>query len=94
MNVCDGGTISGGVTSILFTNTSNTTSYTITSCKDSNGNTMPGWPATDPVIPMASGGVNGTHTVQLSVAAISGKQYSYTPNPLCPNNLPPKIIVQ
>jgi hypothetical protein len=94
MNVCDGGSISGGVTSFLFTNPSTTTSYTITSCKDSNGNTMPGWPTTDPVVPKASGGVNGTHTVQLAVAAISGKQYTYTPSPLCPTNVPPKIIVQ
>ena len=94
MNVCDGGTVSSGITSIPFTNTSNTTAYTITSCKDANGNTMPGWPTTDPVIPKASGGVNGSYTVVLSVATISGKQYSYIPNPVCPTNTPPKIVVQ
>jgi hypothetical protein len=93
MNVCDGGTISGGVTSIPFTNTSTTTSYTITSCKDSSGNTMPGWPSTNPVIPMASGGVNGSHTVVLSVAAISGKEYTYITSPLCPQATNPKIRV-
>jgi hypothetical protein len=93
MNVCDGGTISGGVTSILFTNP-NTTSYTITSCKDANGNTMPGWPATNPVIPAAQNGVSGSHTVQLAVAAISGKSYVYTPSPSCTIGTNPTIRVQ
>lgn len=89
MNVCDGGTVSSGITVIPFTNTSTTTDYTITSCKDANGNTMPGWPTTDPVIPKAS-----SANVVLKVATISGKQYTYIPSPVCPNNTPPKIVVQ
>ena len=91
--VCSGGTVPADITSIPFSNSSTTTSYTITSCVDSQGNTMPGWPATDPVIPIASGGVNGSYTVVLAAATKSGKSYSYTPNPVCPNNTPPKIIV-
>jgi hypothetical protein len=93
MNVCDGGTITGGVTSIHFSNPNTSTSYTITSCKDSNGNTMPGWPAIDPVIPIAANGVNGSHTVQLAVAAISGKTYNYTPSPACTIGTNPQIKV-
>jgi len=93
MNVCDGGTVSPGITSIPFTNPSTTTAYTITSCKDSSGNTMPGWPATNPVIPMATGGVNGSHTVQLASSTISGKQYTYITSPACPIATNPKIIV-
>jgi hypothetical protein len=91
--VCSGGTVSANITSIPFSNSSTTTSYTITSCVDSSGNTMPGWPATDPVIPVASGGVNGTHTVVLASATKSGKSYTYTPSPACPTATPPKIIV-
>jgi hypothetical protein len=95
MNVCDGGTISGGVTSITFTNPSTTTIYTITNCvSTSNGQTMPGWPATDPAIPKAQNGVAGTHTVQLAVAAQPGNTYQYTPSPQCPQATAPKIIVQ
>ena len=93
MNVCDGGTVAANVSSIVFTNPSTTTPYTITSCKDSAGNTMPGWPATPPVVPMAQSGVNGTKTVNLGSPTISGKQYTYIPNPVCPNNTPPKIVV-
>jgi hypothetical protein len=54
---------------------------------------MPGWPATNPVIPMATGGVNGSHTVQLASSTISGKQYTYITSPACPIATNPKIIV-
>lgn len=91
--VCSGGTIPPNITAIPFTNPSTTTAYTITSCKDSQGNTMPGWPATDPVIPMASNGVNGSHTVNLASSTISGKSYTYTPSPACPSATNPKIVV-
>jgi hypothetical protein len=94
MNVCDGGSVPKNVTSIVFTNNSTTTGYTITSCTDSSGNTMPGWPTTNPYIPQAQNGLNGTHTVVLAAATISGKTYTYTPSPVCPLNTPPKIIVQ
>jgi hypothetical protein len=91
--ICSGGTVPSGITSIPFTNSSTTTAYTITSCVDSQGKTMPGWPATDPVIPIAAGGINGSHTVDLASSTISGKSYTYTPSPACPIATPPKIIV-
>ncbi len=48
MDVCDGGTINSGSTSITFTN-NKTSSCTITSC------TLAGWPTTDPVVPAKQG---------------------------------------
>jgi hypothetical protein len=92
MNVCDGGTVQPNITSIHFSNP-NPSTFTIISCKDSQGNTMPGWPAIDPVVPAAQNGVNGSKTVYLSVATISGNTYTYIPNPVCPNNTAPKIVV-
>jgi hypothetical protein len=92
--VCSGGTINGGVTSITFTNNNPNTCYTITSCKSQNGQTMPGWPATPPVIPEAQNGVDGNYVVQLAVAAVSGNTYTYTTDPICPALTNPKIRVQ
>jgi hypothetical protein len=91
--VCSGGTVPANVTTVPFTNASTTTAYTITSCKDSSGNTMPGWPGTDPVVPMATGGSNGSHNVTLAANTISGKSYSYVTSPVCVTGTPPKIIV-
>jgi hypothetical protein len=85
--VCGGGNVPANVSSITFTNSSSTT-YTITSCKDSSGNTMPGWPATDPQIP--SGGA----TVQLSANTISNQTYTYVTSPACPTANNPTIHVQ
>jgi hypothetical protein len=87
--ICSGGDVSAGAGSITFTNGS-TTTYEITSCKDSSGNTMPGWPTTNPQIPPSG------KTVQLSVVTASNKTYTYTTSPACPggkrNN--PTIHVQ
>jgi hypothetical protein len=95
MDVCSGGTISGGVTSIEFTNSNPDQSFTITNCvSTSNGQPMPGWPATDPVVLKAKAGVPGSHVVRLSVAAISGNTYEYTPSPTCPQANNPQIKVQ
>lgn len=89
MQVCDGGTIQGGVTSITFTNSSTTVAYTINTPKStSNGSNMPGWPATAPVIAKAS-----TTVVQLAVSAQSGNTYEYTTTPACPIATNPKIVV-
>jgi hypothetical protein len=76
--ICSGGEVSANAGSIAFTNTS-TTTYAITSCVDSSGNTMPGWPATDPQIPA------GGATVQLSVVTKANNTYTYTTSPVCPN---------
>jgi hypothetical protein len=86
--ICSGGDVDANVGSITFTNTPPTVTYTITSCKDSNGNTMPGWPTTDPQIP--SGGA----TVQLKVVTQANKTYTYITSPACPNQNNPTIHVQ
>jgi hypothetical protein len=69
MDVCEGGTIPGGATSITFTN-NHSEPCTITGCK------MPGWPPTNPVIPAASNGVPGRLVVQLPLAVPPGS-YTY-----------------
>jgi hypothetical protein len=86
MDVCAGGTIGAGATSITFTN-NHTKKCTITSCD------MPGWPTTDPVIPKREGGVAGTQVVSLGVAAVAGNTYTYTPD-CCDQGTPPQIKVQ
>lgn len=92
--VCSGGTISAGGNSITFTNSNSNTSYTITSCKSSNGVNMPGWPTnSNPVVPAAQNGVNGSVTVVLATAAVVGT-YTYITNPLCPSATNPVIHVQ
>ncbi len=93
MDVCSGGTINAGATSITFTNNNSNTSYTITSCTGSNGQTMPGWPPNPPPVPAAQNGKAGSCIVVLTVAAVRG-DYTYTPSPVCPLNTPPKIKVQ
>ena len=86
MDVCAGGTINAGATSITFTN-HHTVKCTITSCN------MPGWPTTDPVIPKQENGVAGTQVVIITVPAVAGNTYNYTPN-CCDQGTPPQIKVQ
>jgi hypothetical protein len=85
MDICGGGTVNAGVTSISFTN-HHDVQCTITSCD------MPGWPTTDPVIPKKEGSTPGTGTVQLSQPATVGS-YTYTPD-CCPQGGAPVIKVQ
>jgi hypothetical protein len=86
MDVCAGGTISAGATSITFTN-HHDEECTITSCD------MPGWPTTDPVIPKKKDGVAGTQVVDLTEPAVAGNTYDYTPD-CCDEETPPQIRVQ
>jgi hypothetical protein len=94
--VCDGGFLSGGSTTITFTNSSTTTAYTInTPTSVPGGQNMQGWPVNQPqTVPQAQNGVNGGKTVTLTVAAQSGKTYQYTTTPVCPQQANPKIVVQ
>ncbi len=85
MDICAGGTVSVGTTSISFTN--NHQQCTITSC------TMPGWPTTAPVIPGKQGSTPGTGTVQLSIPAAAGGPYTYTPD-CCKKETNPTIKVE
>ena len=85
MDVCAGGTISAGATSITFTN-HHTSSCTISGCN------MPGWPTTDPVVPGKQGSTSGTLVVNLSTPAVVGN-YPYAPN-CCDQATPPAIKVQ
>ena len=85
MDVCDGGTINSGSTSVSFTN-NKTQACTITSC------TLAGWPTTDPVVPAKQGTTPGSLVVQLSVAAQVGT-YTYTPN-CCAKRTNPTIKVE
>ena len=85
MDVCAGGTISVGSTSITFTN-DHTVKCTITSCD------MPGWPTTAPVIPKRQGGTAGRAVVNLNPPATAGC-YTYTPD-CCGPETNPTIKVQ
>lgn len=85
MDICAGGTIDAGATSITFTNNHNQ-QCTITSCN------MPGWPTQPPVIPARSGSTPGTGVVNLSTPAQIGT-YNYTPN-CCDELTAPQIKVQ
>ncbi len=80
MDICAGGTISIGATSISFTN-NHDEDCTITSC------TMAGWPTTAPVITHKQ-----TQSVPLSTPATKG-DYTYTPN-CCKKRTDPTIKVQ
>jgi len=80
MDICAGGTVSVGATSISFTNNHNE-NCTITSC------TIAGWPTTDPVIAAKT-----TQSVPLSTPATAG-DYTYTPN-CCTKRTDPIIKVQ
>src|SRR4051812_27609377 len=62
MDVCAGGTIGAGATSIEFIN-HHTEDCTITYCN------MPGWPTTNQIVPKKVGSVPGKLTVQLSTPA-------------------------
>lgn len=84
MDVCKGGTIGPGATSITFTN-DHSEPCTITGCN------MPGWPANNPVVPAEQNGVPGTLTIQLAASVRSGT-YPYQAS-CCPESHP-KIIVQ
>jgi len=86
MDICAGGTVSIGATSISFTN-DHPEQCTITSCD------MPGWPTTDPIIPGRQGSTPGTGTVQLSTPAVAGGPYTYTPG-CCKKRTAPVIRVQ
>jgi hypothetical protein len=86
--ICSGGDVDANMGSITFTNDPPTVTYTITSCVDSSGNTMPGWPTTDPQIQSGGG------TVQLSVLTKANTTYTYTTSPQCPNANNPTIHVQ
>jgi hypothetical protein len=85
MDVCGGGTISVGATSITFENHHDQT-CTLADC------TMSGWPTTDPVVPAKNGATPGTLTVQLSSSAVAG-DYTYTPS-CCNKRGAPVIKVQ
>lgn len=85
MDVCAGGTINAGATSITFTN-HHSEDCTITSCD------MPGWPTTDPVIPRKQGSTPGSQIVELSTPATPGT-YDYTPT-CCDEETGPQIKVQ
>jgi len=85
--VCTGGTAPNGASSVTFTNAL-PEEVTITSC------TMPGWPHTEPEVPAALNGVNGTKTVQLDELTRTGT-YEYTTDPVCNNmGTNPEIKVQ
>jgi hypothetical protein len=89
--VCSGGPIDAGDTVVYFSNGSATVTYTITSCTDSNGNPMPGWPAPPaplPAVPPAT----PTYPVPLNPAATVGTYY-YETSPPC-QGAAPKIIIQ
>jgi hypothetical protein len=85
MDVCAGGTINAGATSITFTN-HHPEDCTITGCD------MPGWPTTDPVIPGKQGSTPGSLAVDLSTPATQGT-YDYTPD-CCDEETGPQIKVQ
>ena len=83
MDVCKGGTVSAGSTSIRLTN-NHPEPCAITGCE------MPGWPA-NLVVPAEQNGVPGTLTVQLAARVAPGT-YPYQAS-CCPESHP-KIIVQ
>jgi hypothetical protein len=85
MDLCGGGTIAVGATSVTFSN-SHPEPCTITS------STMPGWPTTPPVIPAKQGSNNGIGIVPISIPARAG-DYTYTPN-CCKKRMNPVIKVQ
>jgi hypothetical protein len=85
MDICAGGKVSIGATSITFTN-DHPKDCTITSCD------MPGWPTTDPVILKRKGGTPGSGVVYLNPPATKGT-YTYTPD-CCGDETPPTIKVQ
>lgn len=84
MDVCEGGTVRTGGTSITFTS-HHPVPCTITGCK------MPGWPAKKPAVPAEHNGVSGTLTVQLAAIVPPGT-YPYQAS--CCTESHPVIKVQ
>ena len=80
IDVCKGGTVPAGATSITFVNY-HPEPCTISGCK------MPGWPPANPVIPAEQNGVPGKLTIQLAARlAVPGK-YPYLAS-CCPGAHP------
>lgn len=93
--VCSGGPVTAGSGTIDFVNDDPNNSFTINTPTDAAGNQMPGWPSPprpNPVVPAAKNGVNGFQTVALLINAVTG-DYNYSTSPVCPQGIPPKIIV-
>jgi hypothetical protein len=88
MNVCAGGSISVGATSIIFTN-HHPVECKITSCD------LPGFPPIPPdvVVPAKVGSHPGTKTVQLNPPPMAKGDYEYTPD-CCGKETNPVIKVQ
>jgi len=88
MDVCSGGTINSGATSITFTN-HHKVACNITSC------TLPGFPPIPPnvVVPAKVGSQPGTITVPLNPPPTVPGSYPYTPD-CCDSDTPPVIKVQ
>jgi len=79
MDVCVGGTVRAGATSITFTNP-RPEPCTITGCK------IPGWPPNPPTVPAAQGGTPGKLVIQLAERGPSGT-YPYSVS-CCPDAHP------
>jgi hypothetical protein len=88
MDVCAGGTINAGATSITFTN-NHTVPCNITSCS------LPGFPTIPPpvVVPARVGSQHGTKTVPLNPPPTVKDDYPYTPD-CCHKETNPVIKVQ
>jgi hypothetical protein len=88
MDICAGGTISIGATSITFTN-NHTVPCNITSCN------LPGFPSIPPnvQVPARVGSQPGTKTVTLNPPPTVAGTYTYTPD-CCDQGTPPQIKVQ
>ena len=85
MDICKGGTIRSGATSITFTN-HHPAACTITNC------TLPGCPAIDPVVPAEQNGVPGKLVVQLVVVVQKGT-YKYNAS-CCKKGANPQIQIK
>jgi hypothetical protein len=88
MDICAGGTINSGSTSITFTNNHHVP-CNITSCS------LPGFPAIPPivVVPARVGSNPGTKTVPLNPPPTVKRDYPYTPD-CCDKETGPVIKVQ
>ena len=88
MDICAGGTISIGTTSITFTN-NHTVACNITSCN------LPGFPTIPPnvQVPARVGSQAGSKTVTLNPPPSVAGTYTYAPD-CCDPGTPPEIKVQ
>jgi hypothetical protein len=86
MDVCAGGKISPGTSSITFTN-DHTVACKITSCQ------LPGWPSGTQTVPKRQGSTAGSLTVPLNPPPTTPGDYPYTPD-CCDKETDPKIKVQ